>query len=516
MTVLNTHGIRIMKEREAGQVAVIGGGASGCLAAIAAARAGCTVFLLEKNEKIGKKLYATGNGKCNLTNLHIDGTCYHSSSGDLCGSRVMEMLEHFSRDDLIRFFSDLGVPVHERDGYVYPRTDQAETVVRALEKCMRNLGVHVMTGTKVCSIGKTEESGLFRISYESSVPSDSLPAAKASHAAASAGSKREKEIFSNRTQGNKAVSGKNQGKESFSGRNRGKKNFSGSRREEKRRGQAPMAGEKLLQGMIDCDCVILCTGGLAGPSFGCDGDGYGMARGFSHHVTPLYPALTQLVCDCPWLKRAAGARCHASVCLVDSRGNMIGSTLEDGEVQMTDYGISGIPVFQISGRAARILDRGEALYARIDFLPEFTQEQFKKETAARLLENRDQMLSDLLLGLAHRKVIDFLLASEGLQAEMKARRLSDEELAGLIRKLRAFDLRVTNVRSFENAQVTCGGVPLSEVSDGFESVCCPGLYLAGELLDVDGRCGGYNLQWAMSSGYQAGSAAAQYSQRKLL
>jgi predicted Rossmann fold flavoprotein len=182
---------------------------------------------------------------------------------------------------------------------------------------------------------------------------------------------------------------------------------------------------------------------------------------------------------------------------------------------MTDYGISGIPVFQISGRAARILDRGEALYARIDFLPEFTQEQFEKETASRLLENRDQMLSDLLLGLAHRKVIDFLLASEGLQAEMKARRLSDEELAGLIRKLRAFDLRITNVRSFENAQVTCGGVPLSEVSDGFESVCCPGLYLAGELLDVDGRCGGYNLQWAMSSGYQAGSAAAQYSQRKM-
>ena len=98
---------------------------------------------------------------------------------------------------------------------------------------------------------------------------------------------------------------------------------------------------------------------------------------------------------------------------------------------------------------------------------------------------------------------------------MKARRLSDEELAGLIRKLRSFDLRVTKVRSFENAQVTCGGIPLSEVSDSFESVCCPGLYLAGELLDVDGRCGGYNLQWAMSSGYQAGSAAALYSQKTL-
>ena len=123
-------------------------------------------------------------------------------------------------------------------------------------------------------------------------------------------------------------------------------------------------------------------------------------------------------------------------------------------------------------------------------------------------ESRDQMLSDLLLGLANKKVIDLLLASEGLQAEMKARRLSDADLTALLRKLRAFDLDVTDVRSFENAQVTSGGIPLAEISSRFESVLCPGLYLAGELLDVDGRCGGYNLQWAMSSGYQAGQAAA--------
>lgn len=489
-----------MEKREARQVAVIGGGASGCLAAIAAARAGCTVFLLEKNEKIGKKLYATGNGKCNLTNLHIDETSYHSASENQCGGRVMEMLEHFSRDDLIRFFGDLGVPVHERDGYVYPRTDQAETVVRALEKSIGNLGIHVLTGTKVCSIGKTEDLPGFRIRYESCVPSNARPAGKVSYAAASSDRDRNKEPFSI----------KNRKKESVSGKRR-----EGNCRDGKRRGAAPAAGGKYLQGMLDCDCVILCTGGLAGSSFGCDGDGYVLAKTFSHHVTPLYPALTQLVCDCPWLKRAAGARCHASVCLADSSGNSIRGTLEEGEVQMTDYGISGIPVFQISGRAARLLASGEALYARIDFLPEFSQEQFEKETACRLHEKRDQMLSDLLLGLAHRKVIDFLLASEGLQAEMKARRLSDEELAGLIRKLRSFDLRVTKVRSFENAQVTCGGIPLSEVSDSFESVCCPGLYLAGELLDVDGRCGGYNLQWAMSSGYQAGSAAALYSQKTL-
>jgi predicted Rossmann fold flavoprotein len=175
---------------------------------------------------------------------------------------------------------------------------------------------------------------------------------------------------------------------------------------------------------------------------------------------------------------------------------------------MTDYGVSGIPVFQISGRAAQYLTAKEKIRVRIDFLPEFRDREFEKEISWRMGERRDQMLSDFLLGLANRKVIDLPLASEGLQAEMKARRLSDADLTGLLRKLRAFDLDVTDVRSFENAQVTCGGIPLAEINSRFESVLCPGLYLAGELLDVDGRCGGYNLQWAMSSGYQAGQAAA--------
>ena len=225
-------------------------------------------------------------------------------------------------------------------------------------------------------------------------------------------------------------------------------------------------------------------------------------------MTALFPSLTQLVCGCPWLKRAAGVRCHASVCLTDRDGQVIPGTLEDGEVQMTDYGISGIRVFEISGRAAQSLAEKEKIRVRIDFLPEYTDQEFEKEISWRMGESRDQMLSDLLLGLANKKVIDLLLASEGLQAEMKARRLSDADLTALLRKLRAFDLDVTDVRSFENAQVTSGGIPLAEISSRFESVLCPGLYLAGELLDVDGRCGGYNLQWAMSSGYQAGQAAA--------
>lgn len=470
-------------ERESGQIAVIGGGASGCLAAIAAARAGCTVFLLEKNEKLGRKLYATGNGRCNLTNLYMDESCYHCVSPDVSSRRVPDMIKPFSVEDLIRFFGGLGVPVHDRDGYVYPRTDQAETVVRALEKAIRNLGIHVMTGTEVREIRKVEGTAgrrRFTVIYEDIALSAQKPADKKASEV-----KKRKQKTGNLKAGT--------AKERV-----GRVND---------RLPAP-AGTAASPALLECDAVILCTGGLAGPSFGCSGDGYRLARAFSHGVTSLFPSLTQLVCDCPWLKRAAGVRCHASVCLTDRGGQVIPGTLEDGEVQMTDYGVSGIPVFQISGRAAQYLTAKEKIRVRIDFLPEFRDREFEKEISWRMGESRDQMLSDFLLGLANRKVIDLLLASEGLQAEMKARRLSDADLTGLLRKLRAFDLDVTDVRSFENAQVTCGGIPLAEINSRFESVLCPGLYLAGELLDVDGRCGGYNLQWAMSSGYQAGQAAA--------
>ena len=179
-------------------------------------------------------------------------------------------------------------------------------------------------------------------------------------------------------------------------------------------------------------------------------------------------------------------------------------------LQITENSISGIPVFQISGTAAGLLSQGRKVRVLIDFLPEFTRQDYEKEIEERLGQDRGQMLGDFLLGLAHRKVIDMILARAGLQAEMKARRLSDGELRGILRSLRDFELEVTATGGFDHAQVTKGGIPLSQVDDNFESEKCGGLFLAGELLDVDGRCGGYNLQWAMTSGLLAGRAAARY------
>ena len=448
------------------KIVVIGGGASGCMAAIAAAREGSTVCLLEKNEKLGKKLYATGNGRCNLTNLYMDKNCYHVD-GIPDSDRLFSLLDRFSSKDLIRFFQEIGVPVHDRGGYVYPRTDQAETVVKALEKCLRSLGVRVITP---CTVKKVEPyNGHVSKKAGRAEPADPVSSGEEKHRFL---------VFCE------------------------KETQTGTREKRNRK--------EVREELISCDSLILCTGGLAGPDFGCSGDGYVFAKRFSHHLNKPLPALTQLVCGNPWQKRAAGVRCHASVCLLDSRGRMIPDTLEDGELQLTQFGLSGIPVMQLSGRAARLLDAGDRISARIDFLPEFSAEDYLKEVNRRLQESREQTLADLLLGLVHRKIIDFVLASEGLQAEMKARRFSDRELERLFDKLRGFTLEVTDVRSFEHAQVTAGGIPLGEVSDCLESLFCPGLFLAGEILDVDGRCGGYNLQWAMTGGILAGRASSKH------
>lgn len=420
------------------RVAVIGGGASGCMAAITAAQAGADVHIFEKNEKPGKKLYATGNGRCNLTNLHMDDSCYHTRTADKNGSSLIHSaIERYSPADQIRFFADLGVPVYDRDGYVYPRTNQAQTVVRALEKRIAALGIRVHTGCPVRKIRRSQQ-----------------------------GTKADDAVF-----------------------------------------------------YVDCndrearafDTVILCTGGMAGPQYGTTGDGYRLAASFSHRIRTPLPALTALECKGQFLKRAAGVRCRAAVTLYTGNDKkQIREGREEGEVQMTDYGISGIPVMQISGMAARLLESKQRVFVQIDFLPEFSDSAFSDEIKRRMKEDRSQMLGDLFLGLVHKKILDLLLAEKGLQAEMKARRIDDAGIRQILQSMREYTLEVIQVKSFKQAQVTSGGILLEDTDADFQSRLQPGLFFAGEVLDVDGRCGGYNLQWAFATGYIAGLAAAHY------
>ena len=420
------------------RVAVIGGGASGCMAAITAAQAGADVHIFEKNEKPGKKLYATGNGRCNLTNLHMDDSCYHTRTADKNGSSLIHSaIERYSPADQIRFFADLGVPVYDRDGYVYPRTNQAQTVVRALEKRIAALGIRVHTDCPVRKIRRSQQ-----------------------------GTKADDAVF--------YVDCNDQEARAF-------------------------------------DTVILCTGGMAGPQYGTTGDGYRLAASFSHKISTPLPALTALECRGQFLKRAAGVRCRAAVTLYTGNDKkQIREGREEGEVQMTDYGISGIPVMQISGMAARLLESKQRVFVQIDFLPEFSDSAFSDEIERRMREDRSQMLGDLFLGLVHKKILDLLLAEKGLQAEMKARRIDDAGIRQILQSMREYTLEVIQVKSFKQAQVTSGGILLEDTDADFQSRLQPGLFFAGEVLDVDGRCGGYNLQWAFATGYIAGLAAAHY------
>lgn len=409
------------------KVAVIGGGAAGCLAAAAAAENGAQVLLFEKNRRIGRKICATGGGRCNIANAVFNAGCYYST-GDFDPVRH---LQAFPPEKLLAWFRAHGVLFHERNGYFYPRTDQAATIQSALEHILREEKAEILTGCTVQKVEKSRpgESGKFRI----------------------------------------------------------------------------LTAEG---GTYTADALILACGGMAGPGFGASGDGYHFAEAFGHHVIDPLPALVQLRTADPVLRFANGVRTQASVSLC------IGDTTvrtEQGELQIAGNTLSGIPVFQLSRLAARALhDHTEPVVLRVDFLPEIPDAEWKKETERRTAEARSENLTvaELFLGLVPAGIASMIAEGEGLTAENKCAKLSETQLQKLFSDLRSRAFVISGTNGFEDAQVTSGGIPLTELQEDGASKCCSGLYICGELTDVDGICGGYNLSYAMCTGYIAGKAAA--------
>lgn len=386
------------------EVIVIGGGASGMMAAICAARQGSRVMLLEKEEKPGRKLLATGNGKCNFTNEYQAIECYYTKDKAF----VSSVLEQFGKTETLAFFQELGIYPMEKNGYYYPRSGQAESVVRLLQRELARLGVTVKCKEKVTALEAFGEG--FRVETSTYV-------------------------------------------------------YEGKR-------------------------VILAVGGKASPALGSDGSGYSLAQAAGHRITALYPGLTGLVSKEPYFPRLAGVRARASVRLLE---NGTFALEETGEIQLAAYGVSGIPVFQLCHRVCEALAEGKKTELLVDFLPELTQEAFETYLEDLRLLNPGLKRKELLYGFFDRKLSDVLAEKGG-----KTLRFS-----------------VQDSRGFEQAQVTAGGIPLSEVnSETMESRKMPGLFLTGELLDVDGICGGYNLQWAWSTGFLAGTAAGKTNNTK--
>lgn len=419
-------------------VAVTGGGASGMMAAITAARRGAKTAILEQNDRLGKKLLSTGNGKCNYTNENQDRAFFHSEQPEA----VNKVLSQFPLTDTLAFFRELGVLPLKKKGGFYPNCEQASAVLDALRFETERLGVHVFTNAKVKQLEAVKEG--FRINFSSG----------------SAVSRR----------------------------------------------------------------VILAAGSKASAISGCDGSGYGLAEQLGHRIIEPLPALVQLRCAEDFYKGLQGVRMQAKIQLfaeetakkpgADAKNpDRKQSTLlaeEKGELQLTGYGVSGIPVFQVSRFASRALNQGLKVRLRIDFLPELSKEEVLAELKRLKIRKKERKMEDLLTGMVHKKLAVVLLKCCQIKPSALCGQTEEKDIVRLARELKEFSTRIAGTNGFREAQVCCGGIDLAQIDgESLMSRKVPGLYFAGECLDVDGACGGYNLQWAWASGFVAGSHAAK-------
>lgn len=404
-------------------VIVIGGGASGMMAAVFAARTGVRVTLLEHTDRVGKKILSTGNGKCNLTNLYQGEECYRSQNQDFPG----KVLERFPVSETLKFFEDLGILPKNKNGYIYPNSEQASAVLDVLRAEVVHLGVEVICGCEVKSIGRGNGGMGFDV--------------------------------------------------------------------------------RTSKGLMKADSLILAAGSKAAPNTGSDGSGYELAKQLGHRVIQPLPALVQLRCQEKHYKQLAGIRTEAKLTLyVDGK---ITDT-QTGELQLTDYGISGIPTFQLSRYVSVALWEKRAVKVKIDFLPRQTAEETKTYLEERRRRMGEKTAEEWMTGLLNKKLASLLLKLAGISLGDRMDQVDGGRMKRLLTQIKEYETVVTAANPYENAQICCGGVDTREISpDTMESKLVPGLYLAGELLDVDGICGGYNLQWAWSSGAVAGRNAGE-------
>ncbi len=258
------------------------------------------------------------------------------------------------------------------------------------------------------------------------------------------------------------------------------------------------------------DSVILATGGKAAPKSGSTGDGYYLAEKLGIHSIEPLPALTFLTAHEKWFKTVAGVRAEASLKLLCD-GKESGTSR--GELQLTEQGISGICTFQLSGPAGRMLKEGHKVKVLLNFLPDFSFEETLDLLKKRQNLSAEKCTSEFLIGLFPEKMIRVLIKEAGLKSDTALKDVSDTELKRLAGTINSMTVNVKGTGGFDRCQVTSGGIASDQLSDEMEVRSTPGLYIAGELADCDGICGGYNLQWAWSSGYAAGIAAAGKSRK---
>ena len=398
---------------------IIGAGASGMMAAITAARCDKKVCIIEKLNKAGKKLLATGNGKCNFTNAKMYVECFHGDE-----TFINHVLTQFSLEDCLDFFHSIGIYPKSKNGYYYPNSEQAVSVNNALLLELERLEVSIFYETSVKEISPAEN---------------------------------QVEIVTN------------------------KGNFFGKH-------------------------LIIATGLLAASKLGSDGSMFELIKGFGHRFVPILPALCGFYCKGLKFKQISGVRAQGTVCAyIDGR-----KCAEDtGEVQFTDYGLSGIPVFQISRDLSRGLYEKKKVEIKINLLPNFDKTQLSEELKYRCSIFEEMPVSMLLNGLLHQKLADMILDKAGVDKNVFTSSVSEEKINKIADVLQEIRVPVTNYRDFEFAQVCTGGIPTTDIDHKtLESKYVPSVHFTGELLDVDGICGGYNLHFAWATGFMAGNAVS--------
>ena len=402
------------------EIAVIGGGASGLMAAITAKKSGKEVIILERKDRILKKVLITGNGRCNITNVNANISNYFGKNI----SSVENILNRFTPQDTMDFFNELGIVCNEENrGKVYPLSGQASSVVDALRFEAEKLGIKIETEFYV---RKIEKDGFkFRIYSE-----------------------------------------------------------------DKKK--------------IEAGRVILAAGGQSYPELGSNGSGFEMAKELGHSVTKLSPSIVQLKTEKNQVKGLQGIKTDVAV---TAYGDNKKICTYDGELLFTDYGISGNVVFNISFVMP--------LYKNVEFEIDF-MEKFDYNELYEMLKERKRILSHLTMenyfnGMINKKLGQFLSKVSGIEKLSKpVKDLNDSDIRKLCTVLKKYRVKILETTGFKNAQVTAGGVSLDEVNtETLESKIVKGLYFSGEVLDVYGECGGFNLQWAWASGYIAGENSAK-------
>ena len=403
---------------------IVGGGAAGLTSALIAKDFGIDVAIIEGTDRVGKKILTTGNGRCNISNAHINNNRYHSENPYF----TRHTLDSFTIKDTIDFFACLGIPLVTIDGgKMFPMSMQSSSVLDILRFAIEEKNIPLYTNTKAKEIIK-KKSGFKIYSADNST--------------------------------------------------------------------------------YECEKLIIATGGKSAPKTGSDGSGYTLARQLGHSIISPVPSLVQLKLSYNKLKALSGVKFdgYAEISIDDKCIQK-----EFGEILFTDYGISGPPILQLSRTASYGLSKNSKVSLSIDMLPTINYESLKEFLTNHWSVFSNRCVHDSFIGIINKKIIPIILKEAKIEDIHKpCCNLDFKEKNAIYNLLKQWKFEVSGTNSFANAQVTAGGINTKEINPNtLESNITKNLFFAGEILDVDGDCGGFNLQWAWSSGAVAGTNASK-------